>query len=354
MVELKEICDLQRGVVYSKKDEVLQDGSKILRANNITLAGNLILEDIKLISKDMKLKESQKLIAGDIFICLASGSKDHIGKVAYIDKDTDNYFGGFMGAIRTKNDVVEPLYLFYLLKNYRFNEYLGQTISGANINNLNSTILSTYRIPLPPLEVQEQIVAELDSYQKIIDGARQVIENYKPHIDIDPSWPVAELGDIFKLSSGRFLPKKEQKEGKYFVYGGNGVSGMHNEYFLDKPTLIIGRVGEYCGAVHITKEKSWATDNALYVTQYIREIDQKFLYYSLLNTNLNQYAKRGGQPSLSQSTLHRIKIYVPHINIQQEIARLLKKEQKLVEATEELIGAFEQKIKDRIAKVWGE
>ncbi|GAH14155.1 unnamed protein product, partial [marine sediment metagenome] len=102
MVELKQICDLQRGVVYSKKDEVLQDGLKILRANNITLAGNLILEDIKLVSKDLKLRESQKLIAGDIFICVASGSKDHIGKVAYIDKDTDNYFGGFMGAIRTK------------------------------------------------------------------------------------------------------------------------------------------------------------------------------------------------------------------------------------------------------------
>ena len=52
------------------------------------------------------------------------------------------------------------------------------------------------KIPLPPLEVQNQIVEELDNYQKIIDGCRQVIENYKPSIDIDQSWEMVELNDL--------------------------------------------------------------------------------------------------------------------------------------------------------------
>jgi len=247
---------------------------------------------------------------------------------------------------------VTAKYLFFVLE-VTLKEIISKQKLGNTMPYIKLGMLKKFKIPLPPLEVQEQIVAELDNYQKIIDGAKQVVENYKPTFKIDPEWEVVELGDVFKLSSGRFLPKKKQKEGKYFVYGGNGISGMHNEYFLDKPTLIIGRVGEYCGAVHITKEKSWATDNALYVTEYIREIDQKFLCYSLLSRNLNQYAKRGGQPSLSQSTLYRVKIYLPDIDIQQEIARLLEKEKKAIEYTKELIALFEQKIKQKITEIWG-
>ena len=61
---------------------------------------------------------------------------------------------------------------------------------------------------------------------------------------------MVELGKIFKLSNGKFLPSKDFIVGNYFVYGGNGINGKHNEYYLELPTLIIGRVGEYCGAVH--------------------------------------------------------------------------------------------------------
>ena len=71
-----------------------------------------------------------------------------------------------------------------------------------------SSILSTLadiQIPLPPLEVQQEIVAEIEGYQKVIDGARTVIDNYRPHIPIDPDWPMVAYEESLCYGSKRGL-----------------------------------------------------------------------------------------------------------------------------------------------------
>lgn len=62
--------------------------------------------------------------------------------------------------------------------------------------------MTEYAVPLPHLDVQKEIVAEVEWYQKIIDGARQVVDNYKPRIQIDPEWTMVELGGVCNLISG--------------------------------------------------------------------------------------------------------------------------------------------------------
>ncbi|MBU3966519.1 MAG: N-6 DNA methylase, partial [Euryarchaeota archaeon] len=158
-------------------------------------------------------------------------------------------------------------------------------------------------------------------------------------------WEMVELGKIFKLSNGKFLPSKDFKPGNYFVYGGNGINGKHNEYYLEQPTLIIGRVGEYCGAVHITEPKSWVTDNSMHVSEYLIESDQKFLYYVLKNVDLNKYAKVGGQPSISQTTISQIKIPLPPLSVQQEIVAEIEGYQKIIDGARQVVENYEPKIK---------
>ncbi len=165
---------------------------------------------------------------------------------------------------------------------------------------------------------------------------------------------MVELGEIIKLSSGKGLTSANMIEGPYPVYGGNGINGHHNEYFLEEPTIVIGRVGAYCGAVHITEPKSWITDNGLYVTSFLKEIELGYLSQLLTQLNLNRYAKVGGQPSISQKTVTELSIAVSSIETQRKIVAQIEKEQALVNANNQLIEIFEQKIKDRIAKVWGE
>ena len=170
----------------------------------ITSARKLALDlsDIKLVSGSLKFPEEKKLSKDDILICLASGSKDHVGKVAFIECDTLYFFGGFMGAVRAIDSRSHPEYIFYQLRHNRFNDFLRKRILGANINNLGAKLLYQFEVPLPPLEVQKEIVAEIKGYQKVIDGARAVVENYRPQIAIDPEWPMVELGEISKIQRG--------------------------------------------------------------------------------------------------------------------------------------------------------
>jgi len=209
-------------------------------------------------------------------------------------------------------------------------------------------------MPLPPLDVQQKIVAEVDGYRKVIEGARQIIANYRPVIQIDPEWPNARLSEVMKLASGKFLPEKETRPGAYAVYGGNGIKGRHNKYFLERPVLVIGRVGAYCGAVHMTEAKSWVTDNALYVAEYLQKVDQRYLAVILADLNLNQFAKIGGQPSISQSTVLSQTVPLPPLEVQREIAAKIEAEQALVNSNHKLIEIYERKIQAKLAEVWGE
>jgi type I restriction enzyme M protein len=228
-----------------------------------------------------------------------------------------------------------------------------RSITGDNQRSgLNIPILKEIQIIVPPIEVQQELVAEIDSYQKVIAGAKQVVENYRPSIRFDPSWKRVKLSEILKLSSGRFLPSKDRKDGEYNVYGGNGITGTHNDYFIEKPTLIIGRVGEYCGAAYVTTAKCWITDNALMATDYYMNVDLIYLCTVLNQLNLHQYAKVGGQPSVSQTSLYEVDIPVPNFDIQHRISSELDEEFSIIKQDKRLIDIFEQKCIDAINSLW--
>ena len=257
-------------------------------------------------------------------------------------------------VLRPNPDRVLSDYIYRLISTDAFIEQGKTKMTGTGgLQRIPRDFISSYSIPLPPLAVQEEIVSEIESYQRIIDGARQVVENYKPTIMIDPTWETAKLGDVFKLSSGRGLPSKDRENGEFNVYGGNGITGHHKEYFVEDPTIVIGRVGEYCGATHITSPKCWVTDNALMATDFYVDIDLIYLWAMLNNLNLRQYAKVGGQPSISQTTVYERSIPLPPIEIQRSIVGRMKEEMSIVDQNKRLIEIFQQKIKDKIAEVWG-
>jgi type I restriction enzyme, S subunit len=93
-------------------------------------------------------------------------------------------------------------------------------------------------------------------------------------------WEIKKLGDCFKLKSGDMMTAKMMSgEGVFPVYGGNGVSGLHNEYNLSGSNVIVGRVGALCGNVRHITEQIWLTDNAFKVVDFKYEFDHSFLTY---------------------------------------------------------------------------
>ncbi len=354
MVHLSYVCDVLRGLTYKKEDEAnTKTINGVLRANNIDLKSNsLDLSEIKYLNEAVAYDESKKVRENDILVCASSGSRQHLGKFALIPKGVEFYFGGFMYVLRPRQNI-NPKYLYYNLLTGYYRNYIDSLLAGANINNIRTSDLSSFEIPLPPIEMQDQIVAELESCQKIIDGARQIVENYRPTIKVESSWKRVKLGDIFKLSSGKPLVEKDRIVGGYAVYGGNGITGKHNKYLVKESTIVIGRVGEYCGSVHVTIPESWVTDNALMVTYKLCDYNNDYVAYLLNQLNLRQYAKVGGQPSISQSTLYELYVPFPDIEVQNKIVDEIKEELSIVEQNKRLIQIFEQKIKDKINEVWG-
>lgn len=169
---LGEVAKYIRGLTYSKSNESADgQGYRVLRANNITLSSNCLnLNDVKVVKFDTKVKDSQKLYKDDILISAASGSREHVGKVAYIESDIDYYFGGFMGVVRC-DEKLNPRYLFHVLTSDIFQKYLDEMLNSSTINNLNSAVMGGFKIPIPcpnkpdkSLAIQSEIVRILDKF----------------------------------------------------------------------------------------------------------------------------------------------------------------------------------------------
>ena len=224
-----DVCDLIRGITYNKSQEAkteTEDAHKVLRANNITLYLNALnFDDVKLVSKDVVVKPEQHLYAGDILMCAGSGSKEHVGKVAYIFQDMDYTFGGFMAVVRCKKTIFSR-YMFHILASHFFTSHLETQINSSTINNINRQVMQSFVFPVPPLPVQEEIVRILDTFtelqaelqaelQKRKQQYNYYLDNLLSFNDINRGGQAEvrwmKMNEVFEIRNG-YTPSKAKKE----------------------------------------------------------------------------------------------------------------------------------------------
>ena len=110
--------------------------------------------------------------------------------------------------------------------------------------------------------------------------------------------------ELFVFASGKANPKSNLNElFPYNCYGGNGITGKSKDFLLESETIVIGRVGEYCGCVHKTTKNSWITDNAIYLKKWSDIYLFDFIYYMFVMMNFNRFASESGQPKITQEPL---------------------------------------------------
>ena len=208
---LGELCEYQRGLTYSKGDEVDHSDNVVLRATNISLATNLLtFNELRYINDTVVVQASKKVKKGSLLVCTASGSKSHLGKVALIDDDYGYAFGGFMGMI-TPKPVLLPKYLFYAMTSNVYRDFIGDLSDGANINNLKFDDLSKFMVSYPPLPEQKRIVAILDeafdgivtvktNAENNLRSARAIFESYLDAIfgQRDGNWDKVTLETLLE------------------------------------------------------------------------------------------------------------------------------------------------------------
>lgn len=277
---------------------------------------------------------------------VVTGRSGTIGKVFFYEHDfwplnTTLYVREFHG-----ND---PRFIAVFLEALK----LGRFVASTGVPSLNRNFVHPLLVIVPPLPEQRKIAAILSSVDATIEKTEAVIEQLQvvkkammqelltrgvpgrhrrfkeTEIGVVPeAWEIAALGSVFKLTSGkgipiRHLPKLESDKANVPVYGGNGLAGFTTAALVEPPVVVVGRVGEYCGVVHLVKEPSWISDNALYTKEFVREADVGFLSELLRFIDLSKLRKRTGQPLVSQKPIHDLRVALPPVPEQRMIASMI-------------------------------
>ena len=394
----KEVDDI---IFYIKKEIILKDKSYALTSRKYKEVEEVnsnyplvpISEVYKVISPPIKIKSKEFLTNGKVPIIDQSKNQiagywnnekdrvvvensviifgDHTKSIKFVDFD---FVAGADGIkILNPGDEILPKFLFYIIKSIKLPD-LGYSRHYKELKDK--------KIPLPTLEVQQEIVEELEEYQKIIDGCKQVVENYKPTIDIDQNWKMVELGKVCDNFQNGANFSSEQKGGGTKIIGVKNIfsdfgyidnSNLDRVQLSDKEIeskkvykddiLFVRSSVKYEG-VGYPALASESEENISFAGFVIKASPNKkiivpfFLCALLLSDRYRkitiQRGNRGTITNISQDNLKTIKIPLPPIETQKEIVKKIDEERKVIEGNKKLIEIYTQKIQNRINKVWGE
>ena len=316
---------------------------------------------------------------GDILLSHIN-SESHLAKTAIFPECADAVVHGInLLRLRPRADTIKPLFALYMMKSDYFVDRARSLAQRAvNQASINVASLSRIAIPLPPLEVQREIVAEIEGYQKVIDGARAVVENYRPHIVVDPEWPCVPVKSVAAVESGFGfpLPFQGNTEGDIpflkvsdmnlpgneirVVSWNNAVSkeGLRELKAKSFPegTVIFPKIGAAIATnkKRILTRESTYDNNVMGIVPITKELLPSFLYCWLVGFDLSLWASDGQPPSMRKTVVEQHEIPLPPLAVQQSILEGIEAEQTIVEANRELIQRLDGKIQAAIARVWEE
>lgn len=312
----------------------------------------------KIKGTDAPSRAKRAVKKGDILFSTVRPNLKAYGYVEREDCDCCVASTGF--AVISAKSVVLSKYVYYMLYSEPVQTQLSSMMGKGAYPSVNQKDVSQIQIPLPSLSIQEDFVAELDSYQKIIDGARQVVENYKPSIPISSSWEVIPLRNLCENLDSKRIPitSSDREAGDIPYYGASGIVDYVKDYIFDEPLLLISEDGANLHArstpiAFSISGKTWVNNHA-HVLKFNNIYTQRFVEFYINQVDISQYITGAAQPKLSQANLNKICIPCPNIEVQEKIVREIESVIHIVEQNKRLIAVFEQKMADKISEIWGE
>jgi len=352
MVRLGDVCELYQPQTISAKEFVEKGKYKVFGANGV----------IGFYDK-YNHEDSEVLITCRGATC---------GTINL--SEPQSWVTGNAMVAKPKDANINESFLYILLRA----SDLSSVITGAAQPQITRTSLSPFEIPLPPLSVQQQIVAKIENYQAIINGAKQVIENYKPQIDINPDWEMVELGEVATFKNGinftkesegsitRILGVRDFKNNLYAPiqsFDSVQIDGSLDEnYKLKKGDIVFVRSNgnqDLIGRCVLIPELDFSATFSGFTIRLrftSNAFNPKFFIYLFKSDNLRKQLIDSGTganiKSLNQTALYNLHIPLPPLSEQRQIVRRIEEEQDLVNGNKKLVALYEQKIKDEINKLW--
>ena len=284
-------------------------------------------------------------------------------------------FGSSEFYVLRSSAQVLPEWIYFCVMHPLFRDAAVAQMTGTGgLQRVPRDFVENFQIPLPPLEVQKEIVAEIEGYQKVINGARAVLDHYRPHIPIHPDWPMVELGEVCEVRSGGTPSRSENSYWNGTIpWVGSTVckdcevtkaeefvteAGLSNSAakLFPKDTTLIALVGATIGKTGLLKFESTTNQNIAGVYPKSRKVLEPVYLFHAAQQLYPKFMKLGeGKFRMANlSFVREQKIPLPPLATQQAIVVEIEAEQAMVAGNRDLITRFEKKIQATLARIWGE
>ena len=351
MIEGWRNIEIGKVILKTKLKDPTKEPDKYFRYIDVSSVSNTLFKIIDtnyLLGKEAPSRARKLIQSEDIIFATV---RPTLKRIAIVQ---DEYNGEVCSTgycvLKADKKEIYPLFLYFSLLPDYFIRKIEKLQRGASYPAIRDYDLKKQIISVPPLPEQRKIAYVLSTVQKAIEQQDKLIKTTtelkkalmqklftegtkgekqkQTEIGLVPeSWEVVKIGEVFKFSSGKSRPKLTVKERteefNIPVYGGNGILGFSNQIFLSQESIILGRVGEYCGCSHLTEPLSWISDNALYTKVILRKVELVFMKNCLEWMNLNQYSNKMGQPLITQGIINEVQFGLPKSDEQIEISRWL-------------------------------
>ncbi|MFQ9886338.1 MAG: N-6 DNA methylase [Negativibacillus massiliensis] len=371
LVSIGEVCELRVGGTPSKQQEEYWSNGTIKWISSKYISDDGKITNYQLITEQALRDSSTKIAPKDSVILITRVS---VGKFAYT---TTEYAINQDLTCLIPGRGLNPKFLYYMARSLALQ--IAQNAQGIGVKGVTQKYVSEMKIPFPPLMVQEEIVAELDSHQKIIDGARQVVENYKPTIQNNSHWETVRLGDICELNPRKsevkdfegnvsFVPMAMVSEtDMYFsVQEQKPLKEVYTgyTYFRDDDVLLAKVTpcfenGKSGLAKNLENGIGFGSSEFFVLRANPEKVLPEYIYY-IINSNrfiaegTPQMTGTGGLRRLTKDFVLNYPVSLPPLDVQRRIVNQTEEEITIVEQNKRLIEIFEKKINDKISEVWGE
>ena len=344
---LKRVSSIQTGLTLGKSYEGALVELPYLRVANVQ-DGSFDLQNVTTIEVPPEIAARVSLRVGDVLMT-EGGDLDKLGRgTVWAGEIKECLHQNHIFAVRCFQNYLFPKFLAYLTSSKLARDYFEATGKRTtNLASTNSTKVGEVPVPLPPLREQQRIAAYLDASCAAIDAAvaakrrqletlialRSAIIRESVMGGIDPKhqrrdpaipgytntpvhWRRGLLRYEIEIGSGNFASDKIVDDGEFAIYGGNGVMDRTDRFNVDGETVVIGRVGAYCGNAHYVHGKAWVSDNALIVKS--RHAAQ-YLCYLFNALNFNVQANNTAQPVITGTKIKGTLVAMPPLTEQHAI-----------------------------------